>query len=462
MNTIQRVFIANRGEIAARLIRACRALNLETVLAVSEADKESPPARMADRAVCIGPASASQSYLRHDLIITAAVATGCQAIHPGYGFLSERAVFAQACHDHGLIFIGPSPQAIEQMGDKLNAIALAKLADVPVIPGSGELQSWAQAREAADDIGYPCLIKASAGGGGRGMRVVQEPGDLRRAFDSARAEAQSAFGDATVYMERFIQKARHIEIQILGDHHGNIVHLFERDCSVQRRHQKLIEESPSPVLPEKVRQDMAKAALALARAVNYVNAGTVEFVYDAATCEFYFLEMNTRIQVEHPVTEMVTGIDLVQEQIRIAAGLPLSFTQDDVRLRGHAIECRLNAEDPQNGFVPSPGRLQAWSPPTGEGLRLDTHCEPGYLIPPYYDSMVGKLIAFGQNRDTARLRLLQGLESLQVQGIQTTRELQSAILAGASFTAGDVSTRWLEQEFLPAWLALETMEEAGQ
>lgn len=451
MSTIRRVFVANRGEIAVRIIRACKEMNIEVVIGVSEADLDSLPARMADRAVCIGPAASSQSYLRHDLLITAAVATGCDAVHPGYGFLAERAVFSQACADNNLIFIGPSPGAIQSMGDKLSAIRLAKEAGVPVIPGSEKLHTPREAEEAAERIGFPCLIKASAGGGGRGMRVVRDPTELLSAFDSAQREAQAAFGDSTVYLEKFIEHAKHIEFQIMGDQHGGLAHLFERDCSVQRRHQKLIEEAPSPALTPEKRKEMGDAALALAKAVGYYNAGTVEFVYDVETSGFYFLEMNTRIQVEHPVTELITGIDLIKEQIRIAAGAPLSFRMEDLVIRGHAIECRINAEDPLHDFRPTPGRVTAWKPPTGEGVRLDTHCYENYLISPFYDSMVAKLIVHAPSREQARAVMGHALADFVVEGPSSTISLHRAVIADLAFAEASITTRWLEGEFFPNW-----------
>lgn len=452
MQPIRRVFVANRGEIAVRVIQACRELGIEVVLGVSEADRDSLPARLADRAVCIGPPPSAKSYLRPELLVTAAAATGCDAIHPGYGFLSERAAFNRACTEVNLAFIGPSAEAIEAMGDKLSAIRLAKKAGVPVVPGSGKLSTAEDVAAAAAEVGYPCLIKASAGGGGRGMRIVRSPAELHGAFESAQTEAEAAFGDPTVYLEKFIERAKHIEFQIMGDQHGGLVHLFERDCSVQRRHQKLIEEAPSPVLPPARRKEMADAALSLARAVGYFSAGTVEFVYDAETDRFYFLEMNTRIQVEHPVTEMITGIDLVKEQIRVAAGERLSFRQEDVAIRGHAIECRINAEDPRHGFRPAPGRLKTWQPPSGAGLRLDTHCYEGYLIPPFYDSMIAKLIAHGGDRRQAIVLLLKALADFRIDGIQTTIPLHRDVLASDAFGDGNVTTRWLEGQFLPGWI----------
>ncbi len=457
MVTIKRLFVANRGEIAMRIIRACKEMGIEVVIGVSEADRDSLPAQLADRAVVIGPASASQSYLRHELIITAATATGCDAVHPGYGFLSERAMFSQACADNDLIFIGPSPEAIQAMGDKLSAIRIAKKAGVPVIPGSGKLSSPQEAAEAAERIGYPCLMKASAGGGGRGMRIIRSASELKSSFEDAQREAQAAFGDSTLYLEKFIEHAKHIEFQIMGDKHGGLVHLFERECSVQRRHQKLIEEAPSPILTAERRAQMGAAAISLAKAVNYYNAGTVEFVYDVQTDQFYFLEMNTRIQVEHPVTELITGIDLVQEQIRVASGERLSFTTDDLQVQGHAIECRINAEDPQQDFRPAPGRIKSWNPPTGQGVRLDTHCYEGYLISPYYDSMVAKLIVHADTREEACAAMSHALDSFVIDGPNTTIPLHKAVIADPTFKSAEVTTRWLENEFLPGWVPSDNL-----
>ena len=448
---LKRVFVANRGEIAVRVIAACRALGLETVLGVSEADRDSLGARLADRAVCIGPPAAAHSYLRPDILIAAAKGTGCQALHPGYGFLAERADFQRMCAAADIVFVGPPAAAIEAMGDKVNAIAIAKRVGVPTIPGSDRLQSEDDARALAQAIGYPCLLKASAGGGGRGMRIVRSEEDLAMAFASARAEAQAAFGDSTVYLEKFIERARHIEIQVIGDLHGNLCHLFERDCSVQRRHQKLVEEAPSPALSPIQRAEMAETALALAREVGYSGAGTVEFVYDMDDGRFYFLEMNTRIQVEHPVTEMVTGIDIVQEQLRIAAGAPLSFRQADVTIAGHAIECRINAEDAPRGFVPSPGRVTRWRVPAGPDVRLDTHCYEGYLVPPFYDSMIAKLIVRGEGRQHALDQMSAALAAFAVEGVATTIPFHRAVLAHEDFRDGRVTTRWVESEFLHNW-----------
>ncbi len=451
MRQIRRVYVANRGEIAVRIIGACRALGIETVLGVSEADRDSLGAKLADRVVCIGPASAAHSYLSSDILLTAALGTGCDAVHPGYGFLSERAVFQRACVEAGLTFIGPSAEAIESMGDKLQAIAIARRAGVPVVPGSGMLIDIDQARSAAAEIGYPCLLKASAGGGGRGMRVVRSPSDLDTAYRDARAEAKAAFGDGTVYLEKFIERARHIEIQVLGDMHGNVVHLFERDCTVQRRHQKIIEEAPSPTLSETRRTEMAEAAVSLARQVGYQSAGTIEFVFDVEADRFYFLEMNTRIQVEHPVTEMLTGVDLIGEQMRVAAGWPLSVSQEEIQLRGHVIECRINAEDPTASFRPSPGKLEQWSLPYGEGIRIDTHCYEGYSVPVQYDSLLAKVITHGDDRTRAIELMSHTLARARIRGVSTTVGLSLAVFGHEDFRRALVTTNWLENEFLRAW-----------
>ena len=446
----QRVFVANRGEIAVRIIRACQKLGIETVVAVSLADRESMAARIATRAVCIGPASASLSYLNASALVQAALSTGCQAVHPGYGFLSERSAFSRLCEENGLAFIGPTPEAIDSMGDKLTAIRFADEAGVARVPGSDRVTSIEQARADAARIDYPFLFKASAGGGGRGMRLVRSAAELESAMSSAAAEAQAAFGDSTLYMEKYVESARHIEIQVMADTHGNVVHLGERDCSTQRRHQKLIEEAPSAFISPETRSKLAQSAVRLAKRVNYRGAGTVEFVYDEKTQEAYFLEMNTRIQVEHPVTEMVTGIDLVAEQIRIAAGEPLSFTQEDVRTSGHSIECRINAEDVARNFMPGPGRITAWSAPQGEGVRVDTHCDVGYLVPPYYDSLLAKLIVHGKDRAEAISRMRESLRAFDVQGVPTTIAFHHDVLSQADFAEGRVNTRWVEEKFLAA------------
>jgi len=452
---LKRVLIANRGEIAVRIALACRKLGVESVLACSAADRDALPARLADRAVCIGPAQAAQSYLDPEAVITAAIGTGCDALHPGYGFLSERAAFRRLCDEAGLVFIGPDADAIAAMGDKLTALRIATANDVPTIPGCDELKSATDAREAARRIGLPVMLKASAGGGGRGMRIVRALDDIEAEFAGASAEAQAAFGDGTLYLEKYIARGRHIEVQVFGDTHGRLVHLGERDCSVQRRHQKLIEEAPSPVVTPVVRESLTASALRLAHAVRYAGAGTVEFIYDLDAEAFYFLEMNTRIQVEHPVTEEITGIDLVAEQILVAGGAPLSFSQDDVVLRGHAIECRINAEDPVQGFMPSPGTVSHWQPPADHAMRLDSHCCAGYTIPPFYDSMIGKLIVHGDNRAHAIERTLAALDAFRIDGVPTTLAFSRAVVGSAAFRDASVTTGWLENEFLPAYLQPE-------
>jgi len=444
----RRVFVANRGEIAVRIVRACAKLGIESVVAVSEADRDSLAARLATRAVCIGPARSTSSYLRPEILISAAKGTGCDALHPGYGFLAESAAFSRMCGEAGVVFIGPSPTAIEAMGDKITAVQLAAQAGLPCVPGTQRLESAAEARRAAREIGYPVLLKASAGGGGRGMRIVRTEAETESAMNAATAEAHAAFGDPALYMEKFVERARHIEIQVLGDRHGHVVHLGDRECSTQRRHQKLIEEAPSPVIDRKLRADLCEAAVSLARRVNYEGAGTVEFVFDDDNRRFYFIEMNTRIQVEHPVTEMVTGRDLVSEQIRIAADLPISFEQDDVCVEGHAIECRINAEDPARNFMPSPGRLLAWAPPQGAGLRVDTHCYAGYVVPPFYDSLLAKVIMHAPNRADAIAGMLQALDRFAVDGVKTTIDFHKRVLAHEDFRRARVTSRWVEEEFL--------------
>ncbi len=448
MALFDRILIANRGEIAVRIVRACKALGIETVAAVSEADRDSMAARLADRSLCIGPSRATDSYLRPEILVTAAKGSRCQAVHPGYGFLSERAVFSQMCSQAGLTFIGPSPQAIRSMGDKITAVRLAREAGVPCVPGSGRLESVEQARQIAVEIGYPVLLKATAGGGGKGMRIVRDETGIEPAMASASAEALAAFGESTLYLEKFIERARHIEIQVLGDSQGNVVHLGERECSTQRRHQKLIEEAPSAVVGDDLRRQLGEAAVSLARRVSYQGAGTVEFVVDDLTRRFYFLEMNTRIQVEHPVTEMITGRDLVIEQIRIAAGLPISFTQAELMMTGHAIECRINSEDVSRNFMPSPGRLQYWRPPSGEGVRVDSHCFDGYLVPPFYDSLLGKLIVLGADRGQAIERMRAALDRFEVSGVATTIDFHRRVMAHPDFASANVTTRWVEEKFL--------------
>ncbi len=450
VKNFRRLLVANRGEIAVRVIRACRSLGIEVVVAVSEADTESKAARMADSTVLIGPGPAAESYLRIDRLVEAAGRSNCDALHPGYGFLSERSAFARACAEAGITFVGPSPEAIESMGDKITAVHLAETSGVPRVPGSAALTDVAHAAQVADEIGYPVLIKATAGGGGRGMRIVREHSELPGAMESAANEARSAFGDDTLYMEKFIDEARHIEIQVMGDAFGSVVHLGERECSTQRRHQKLIEEAPSPAISEQMRQEMGKCAVQLARAANYVGAGTVEYVVDSVSNKFYFLEMNTRIQVEHPVTEMVTGLDLVVEQIRVAQGLPLSFTQEQVRLRGHAIECRINAEDADRNFLPKPGLISTWEEPHGDGVRLDTHCYPGYSVPPFYDSLLAKIIVHGTSRSDAIARMTDALRDFRIEGVPSTIPFHREMMQEEDFIQGRVTTRWVEQKFLPA------------
>lgn len=444
MTRISRVLIANRGEIALRVIRACREMNIETVLTVSEADRFSLPAQMADRAVCIGPPPPSQSYLKIDTIIAAAIGTGADAIHPGYGFLAEQPELPKACDKYGLVFIGPKAEHIQKMGDKIFARRVAKETGVDIIPGSQMVTDWRQAAEFAAQIGYPVLIKAAAGGGGKGMKIVNRPEDLSTAFHEAAAEARSAFGDERLYLEHYIQNARHVEVQIFGDSQGTIVHLFERDCSLQRRYQKLVEEAPSDVLDSGLRDKICRAAVAVAARIGYQNAGTVEFVFDRDEKKFYFLEMNTRIQVEHPVTELITGIDLVREQFGVAAGEPLSFSQKDVRLEGHAIECRINAESPENNFFPSPGKIDQWAAPKGANIRLDSHCYPGYFVPPFYDSLLGKIIAKGNSRSEAIGEMSAALRQFQVSGIQTNIPFHRRILAHSDYHTGEINTRWIE------------------
>jgi len=448
MKDITRVLIANRSEIAVRVIRACQELGIKTVLAVSEADKESLPARMADRSVCIGPAKATESYLKVGTIISAALGTGADAVHPGYGFLAEQPDLPEACAQYGLIFIGPTADNIRNMGDKLLARKMAKELGIPVIPGSELVRDDQDAMRVAEKVGYPVLLKAAAGGGGKGMKIVEGPGDLKVVFEEASAEARAAFGDDRIYIEHFIPNARHIEVQIVADRFGNIIHLFERDCSVQRRYQKMVEESPSPVVTSRLREGICNAAVSIARHIRYENAGTVEFILDQDQGKFYFLEMNTRIQVEHPVTEMVTGVDLVKEQIQIAAGHSLGFHQEAVRLAGHAIECRINAEFSEDQFRPCPGRIEQWAQPVGSDIRVDTHCYPGYFVPPFYDSLLAKLITKGSNRHKAVDRMKEALAKFVVSGIKTTIPFYQFMLKNPNYLSGKLHTRWVEDVLL--------------
>ena len=441
----KKVLIANRGEIALRVIRACRELGVETVAVYSTADRESLHVRFADDDVCIGPPPARESYLNIPRIIAAAEITGADAIHPGYGFLAENAEFAEICAASKIAFIGPTADQIRLMGDKAAARKTMIGVGVPVVPGTpGPVDDAEDAISFARDVGFPVIIKASAGGGGKGMRVSRNEDDFARSFQLARSEALSAFGNGEVYVEKYLARPRHIEFQILGDKHGNIIHLGERDCSVQRRHQKLIEEAPSPAMTPKLRQKMGDAAVAGARAIDYVGAGTIEMLLDEDG-SYYFMEMNTRIQVEHPVTEMLTGIDLVKEQIRVAAGYPMKVKQLP-ELRGHVIEVRVNAEDPARNFQPSPGKIIAFHPPGGPGVRLDTHVYDGYTVPPYYDSLLAKLICQGSDRDEAIARMQVALDGFIIEGVTTTIPFLSRVMDNPRFRAGDVDTKFLERE----------------
>jgi acetyl-CoA carboxylase, biotin carboxylase subunit len=448
MTALRRVFVANRGEIAFRIVRAAQALGVETIVGVSAADRDSAAARLADGIIVLGPALAAKSYMDPRLVVHAAKASGCDALHPGYGFLSERPILPRLCHEHGIIFVGPDAAMMEALGDKLKARAAAKAAGVPLVPGSDEIASPNDARGVADAIGYPVLMKATAGGGGRGMVIVDKADDIQAAFHKASAEALAAFNDGTLFMERFVPKARHVEVQLMGDGNGNVVHFGERDCSVQRRYQKLVEESPCTALPEHLRVQLHAAAVNLARSVKYRNAGTAEFLYDVARQCVYFIEVNARIQVEHPVSEMVTGFDLVQEQLRIAGGAGLSVQQYGVRVTGHAIECRINAEDVARGFIPVPGTVTRWEPPPGPGVRLDSHIAEGASIPPFYDSMIGKLIVHADDRAHAVERMRDALDAFRVEGVPTTIAMHRAIVRHPQFMSNDLHTRWLEQQFL--------------
>jgi acetyl-CoA carboxylase biotin carboxylase subunit len=441
---LEKVLIANRGEIALRVHRACFELGIKTVAVHSTADANLKHVLMADETVCIGPGPSSESYLNMPAIISAAEVTDATAIHPGYGFLSENADFAERVAESGFIFIGPPPELIRTMGDKVSAIRAMQEAGVPTVPGSdGELPDDAEeCRRIARKIGYPVIIKAAGGGGGRGMRVVHAEGALVNSINLTKSEAGAAFGNETVYMEKFLEKPRHIEFQVMADNHGNAVHLFERDCSMQRRHQKVIEEAPAPGITHEQRMLMGERCADACRRLGYANAGTFEFLYEGG--EFYFIEMNTRLQVEHPVTELITGIDIVKEQLMVASGEKLSFTQDDIQLRGHAMECRINAEHPRT-FVPSPGRVDTWHPPGGPGIRVDSHLYSGYSVPPYYDSMVGKLISWGDTRETAIARMNGALAELVVDGIETNTMLHREIFQHAAFKQGGTDIHYLEK-----------------
>ena len=439
----KKVLIANRGEIAVRVIRACRELGIPTVAVYSQADAKSLHVRLATDAFCIGPAPSGDSYLNIPAIITTAVMTGCDAIHPGYGFMSERADFVDICEQHNIKFIGPSADSMRKMGDKATARRTMIENNVPVTPGTGILETVEQAREFAHKAGYPIILKATAGGGGKGMRIVRSDDELESNMTLCQQEAQKFFGNPGVYAEKFLENPRHIEVQILGDSFGNVIHLGERDCSIQRRHQKLLEEAPSPAIDEKTRQEMGAAAVRAAKAIKYEGAGTCEFLLDHDG-KWYFMEMNTRVQVEHCVTEMISQVDIVREQIRVAAGKKLNYTQDDVILRGHAIECRINAEDPENGFMPSPGTIDAYLAPGGFGVRVDSHSYAGYKIPPYYDSMIGKLICWGRTRNEARRRMYQALKEYVILGVKTTIPFHQQIVEDEVFISGNFNTGFIE------------------
>ncbi|PIP39686.1 acetyl-CoA carboxylase biotin carboxylase subunit [Candidatus Desantisbacteria bacterium CG23_combo_of_CG06-09_8_20_14_all_40_23] len=440
----KKILIANRGEIALRIIRAAKDLEIKTVAVYSKADTDSLHTQLADERVCIGPAPASGSYLNIPQVISAAIITECDAIHPGYGFLAENATFAEICIEHNIAFIGPSPDVIASMGDKIKAKVLMKKADVPIVHGSLEaVSNLDEIKKIIQKIGYPVIIKAAAGGGGKGIRIIEDSSQLEPMINAARLEAEKAFKDSSLYIEKYIQKPRHIEVQILGDNYGNIIHLGERECSIQSRHQKLIEETPPVNISQKIKQKMCEIAVRAARSVKYKSAGTIEFLFDSREKKFYFIEMNTRIQVEHPVTELATGIDLVKLQIQLAAGEKLKLTQKDIVPSGHAIECRINAVDPDNNFAPSPGKIESLHLPGGPGVRLDTHIYAGYTIPPNYDSMIAKLITYGEDRKEALSRMRRALSEFIVNGIKTTIPFHLRILNDSSFIKGDIHTHFL-------------------
>lgn len=447
----KKVLIANRGEIALRIIRACKELGIATVAIYSQADAQSLHVSLADEAYCIGPAQSAKSYLHIPAIISVALTSGADAIHPGYGFMAERADFVDICTEHHIKFIGPSSQAMRAMGDKASAKATMIASGVPVTPGTGLVETVEEVRDFAHKVGFPVIIKATAGGGGKGMRIVREDSELEDAFNLCRNEAKNAFGNPEVYVEKYLENPRHIEVQILADSFGNVVHLGERDCSIQRRHQKLLEEAPSPAISEDIRKAMGQAAVNAAKAINYEGAGTIEFLLDESNPKdkkWYFMEMNTRVQVEHCVSEMISGVDIVKEQVRVAAGQRLSVSQDDICLRGHAIECRINAEDPDRDFMPFAGKIEGYIAPGGFGVRVDSHVYTGYSIPPYYDSMVGKLICWGKDREDARLRMLRALNEYVITGIKTTIPFHREILNNDIFISGKFNTSFLEKSFV--------------
>src|SRR6516164_6321110 len=452
----KRILIANRGEIAVRIIRACREMGVESVAVFSDVDRRALHVRKADHAFHIGPATASESYLNIEKILDVAKRAGAEAIHPGYGFLSENARFATACRDAGIKFIGPTPESMEMMGSKTRARQNMKKAGVPFVPGSEHGLEYEASERLAEQIGYPVMLKAAAGGGGKGMRLVHSPADLRSAYENARSESQRAFGDNEVYIEKAIVNPRHVEMQVFGDEHGNVVYLGERECSVQRRHQKVLEESPSPIVDEDMRRRMGEIAVRVAKAADYQNAGTVEFLVDQDG-EFYFLEMNTRLQVEHPVTELVTGLDMVAWQIRIASGEPLDFTQADIRRTGHAIEVRINAEDPSGGrFTPSPGTLTSFHPPAGPGVRLDAGYEGGDTVSQYYDNLIAKLVVWAPDREAARRRMLRAIAETRITGVATTLPADVAILSHPDFAGATHSTKWVEETLDLSGLVTDT------
>lgn len=442
---LRKILIANRGEIAVRIIRACKEMGIETVAIYSTADNRGLHVDLADEAICVGPTKIQDSYLNVNNILSAAIATGCDAIHPGFGFLSENSTFASLVEELGLKFIGPKGSVIDNMGNKSKAREMMIAAGIPVVPGSdGLIKDSKEGKKLAAEIGYPVLVKASAGGGGRGMRIIQNDDEFEDLFQTAKLEAKMSFGDDSMYMEKFVENPRHIEFQILADQHGNAVHLYDRDCSVQRRNQKVIEEAPSPVLDEETRQKMGEIAVRAAQTVGYENAGTIEFLLDKHK-QFYFIEMNTRIQVEHPITEMVTGIDLIKEQIKVASNLPLSFKQEDIEVNGHAMECRINAENPALNFQPSPGKVVTLNLPSGFGVRVDTSVYQGYSIPPFYDSMVGKLIVHGRDRKEAIAKMKRSLEELVVDGIHTNINFQYSIMEHPNFIENDYDTSFIQK-----------------
>ncbi|HSA07678.1 MAG TPA: acetyl-CoA carboxylase biotin carboxylase subunit [Candidatus Gastranaerophilales bacterium] len=441
---IKKLLIANRGEIAVRIIRACKELGISTVAVYSQADEDSLHVNLADEAYCIGPAQSAKSYLNIPHIISAALMAGVDAIHPGYGFLAENADFAEICRDHNIKFVGPSPESIRSMGDKASAKKTMIENNVPTVPGTGLVSDPEEVKDWVKQVGCPVIIKATAGGGGRGMRIVKEASELEKMMNLAQTEAGACFGNCGVYVEKFLENPRHIEIQIIADQYGNVVHLGERDCSVQRRHQKLIEESPSPAITPEIREQMGEAAVNAAKGINYEGAGTIEFLLDTDK-KFYFMEMNTRIQVEHPVSEMVCSVDLLKEQIRVAAGERLSFSQEDIKISGHAIECRINAEDSEKDFMPCPGLIDGYVTPGGPGVRVDSHIYTNYRIPPYYDSLISKLICWGRDREEARARMLRALDEYAITGIKTSIPFHQKVLRHEQFIKGDFSTNFIEK-----------------